>query len=153
MDSRVNMEIDSIEVMKEEKVSIVTILQGVTNNSTKVPRTQWDLKFFYPPHQQKILEEKIAEFKDKLYTSYKTYTLDENENVFYMRTQGISKDEKTTKKLITEILKDDNGAILNTTIDDPTLAQLCKFKMKVMIKKNVGNHVKFSCKDLMEDDD
>lgn len=152
MDNRVHLEISTIEEKKEEKVTIQVIMAQATQTPT-VPGTQWDLKFFYPPHQQKVLEEKISEFKDKLFTAYKTYNLNEYENVFYMRTLGINKSASEAKRLIKEILKDDNSALLNTAIDDITLTHLCKFKMKVMIKDKVGYSVGIkNVSDLMEDD-
>lgn len=152
MDNRVHLEISTIEEKKDEKVTIQVIMAHAANAPT-IPGTQWDLKFFYPPNQQKVLEEKIAEFKDKLYTAYKTYNLNEFENVFYMRTQGINKSKTETIKLIKEILKDDNNALLNSAIDDPTLVHLCKFKMKVMIKDKVGYSVGLrNISDLMDDD-
>lgn len=142
-DGRVPLELESITKADSGLGSIGFLSVGGFNGINSCG-DDWILKFFYPSKLATELKEDMAPYKDKLYTNMTTYVMNTTESVLTFRTKSIELPDKEAKKLIKDILKTDNEALLNTMHPCETIRQLCSFKIKVCRKK------KFSYMDLFD---
>ena len=92
-------------------------------------------KFYYPTALDKELHEDILSYKDKVYVSMKTYEVCTGQNVLTFRSPDFDMPKKEAKKAIEEILRTDNGALLNTMHPVEFIKDLAGFKIRFVRKE------------------
>lgn len=97
--------------------------------------SSYTFKFFYPSSLDKELHEHMVPYKDKLYDKMTTYEVCPGQNVLTFRTPNFVMPKKDAAKVINEILRTDNGALLNTMHPIEFIKDLAGFKIRVFRKE------------------
>jgi hypothetical protein len=92
-------------------------------------------KFYYPTSLDKELHEDIVHYKDKVYVNMTTYNVCPGQNILTFRTPSVSLGKKEATKVINEILRTDNGALLNTMHPVEFIKDLAGFKIRFIRKE------------------
>ena len=95
----------------------------------------YTFKFFYPSSLEKELREHMTAYKDKVFTKMTTYEVCSGQNVITFISPTFTMPKKEAAKVINEILRTDNGALLNTMHPVEFIKDLAGFKIRVFRKE------------------